>query len=145
MASRAINNVATSVSDGSMFIHANEATGTLADEQDVNPLRKLPSVRAIAQRRAARLNASSIDQREVEKLLEERGQLLHKKFSGGLEAHEERRLNFVRWSLDRVQDARHGHVLDDLETAVEMYERLGADIDRLLRQLQENVMNNRRR
>lgn len=93
------------------------------------------SVGAIAQRRAARLNAANIEEAEVINLKQEHQMLVLKKFDDGFTAADQRRLNFVRWSLDRIQDARHGYALDELENAVEIYEKVGRNVDRLVNQL----------
>jgi hypothetical protein len=58
------------------------------------------SLNAIAARRAGRLNAASVKDKEVEALLEERQSLIAKKFGDGLTRSEDRRLALVRWSLD---------------------------------------------
>ena len=92
---------------------------------------------AITQRRAGRLNASSIGSDEVEELLEERKHLLEKQYSGGISDAERRRLAMIRWSLDRVDDARSGEVLDALEGAIVRYEALRQEIHALMSQLEE--------
>jgi len=60
---------------------------------------------------------------------------LDKKFSGAITRTEENRLSYVRWSLDRVDDAKYGQDLEVLESAVERYERLHADMRDLQAQL----------
>ena len=92
---------------------------------------------AIAQRRAGRLNASSIGSDEVEELIAERKALLEKQYTLGLSEGEIRRLAMIRWSLDRVDDARSGEVLDALEGAIVRYEALRQEIHSLLHQLNE--------
>ena len=86
-------------------------------------------------RRAARINAAHINENEFEKLLTERHALLRMKFDEGLDKSQERRLAFVRWSLDRIQDARHGAALDELESAVAQYEMIGDEINALIKSL----------
>jgi hypothetical protein len=93
------------------------------------------SLNAIAAKRAGRVNAASIDEKEVEQLLEERATLINKKFDTGLSKAETRRLALVRWNLDRIQDARHGEALDDLEAAVSLYEQIGHEITNLMHEL----------
>lgn len=102
-------------------------------------------VYGIARRQAGRLNAASIDEDEFVSLQNERKTLLQQKFDGGLTKAQERRLNLVRWSLDRIQDARDGHALDELESAVEWYERVGHDVQRLISQLEHHVPRGHRR
>ncbi len=103
------------------------------------------SLNAIAARRAGRLNAASVKEREVESLLTERQSLIKKKFAGGLSRGEDRRLALVRWNLDRIQDARHGETLDALEAAVSLYESIGNDIAHLMRELEVHAPKGRRR
>lgn len=89
----------------------------------------------ITERRAGRLNASSISDEEVETLLESRKELLQKQYDGGLDASETRKLALIRWSLDRIDDARSGHILDALEGAIIRYESLREEIKTLMSQL----------
>jgi hypothetical protein len=87
-------------------------------------------------RRVARLNAASIKQSEVDALLRERAELIEKRFGEGLSRADERRLAFVRWSLDRIHDAKHGQSLDVLESAVARYENFSSDIHSLMHELE---------
>ena len=73
-------------------------------------------------RLAARLNATRITEKEHSSLIQERANLLNKRFSDGLTKGEETRLEYVRWSLDRIEDAKHGSALDSLEGAVMRYQ-----------------------
>jgi len=61
--------------------------------------------------------------------------LLDKKFSGTITRKEENRLEYIRWSLDRVEDARHGEALERLEDAVRQYEDFLSDLRYLEREL----------
>ncbi len=103
------------------------------------------SLNAIAARRAGRLNAASVKDKEVDALLAERQSLIAKKFGEGLTRAEGRRLALVRWNLDRIQDARHGETLDELESAVTLYENIGAEIAHLVQELQSFTANGTRR
>jgi len=97
------------------------------------------SVYATTARIAGRINAANIPEEEYQELLAERQELLTKKFDETLTRKESNRLDYVRWSLDRIEDARHGQTLDLLEDAIRQYENLGRDIDRLLNQLREHT------
>src|SRR5437868_566106 len=66
-------------------------------------------------REAGRLNAGQASDRELAELLAERKALLAKKLEQTLNREDSDRLEYVRWSLDRIEDARHGHALDQLE------------------------------
>lgn len=103
------------------------------------------SLNAIAARQAGRVNAASIKESEVDKLLDERKALVTKRFDCGLSKAEERRLALIRWNLDRIQDAKHGATLDALEAAVSLYESIGAEISQLLQNLEAYAPKNRRR
>lgn len=86
-------------------------------------------------KRAGRLNASTTSDEEFNGLLDERKRLLDKKFSSALTRQEENRLQYVRWSLERIEDARHGHELDALEAAINQYEHFYDDLLSLKAQL----------
>lgn len=92
---------------------------------------------AAGSRRAGRMNAAHVSDDELRSLLLQRQHLLDKKFEGSLTRQEELRLEYVRWSLDRIEDARHGEYIDRLESAVGRYEDLKADIQSLLAQLND--------
>ncbi|MCW5575707.1 MAG: hypothetical protein KIT13_06385 [Burkholderiales bacterium] len=80
------------------------------------------SVSAHAARTAARLNASKISDEEYQAWRKERQELVKKEVAGTLTRREETRLSYVRWSLDRIEDARHGEDLDRLEERISRYE-----------------------
>lgn len=103
------------------------------------------SLNAIAARRAGRLNAASVKEKEVEGLLTERRDLIAKKYANGISRAEDRRLALIRWNLDRIQDAKHGETLDALESAVSLYESIGAEIAQLMTELERHAPKGRRR
>ncbi|HYC69363.1 hypothetical protein [Brevundimonas sp.] len=90
---------------------------------------------AASSRRAGRINAAGSSEDELRSLLLQRQHLLDKKFEGSMSRKDEIRLEYVRWSLDRIEDARHGEHLDRLESAISRYEDLKMDIQALLEQL----------
>jgi hypothetical protein len=102
------------------------------------------SIYAITSRQAGRVNALRIPERERQDLLRERQALLDKKFAGQITKRESNRLEYVRWSLDRIEDARHGEELDRLDAAVSDYERARDALTDLHRQLTGLVDEERR-
>jgi hypothetical protein len=105
----------------------------------------LAPIYAITARLAGRLNATRITQAEHQGLLRERQKLLDKKFKGEIDRRESNRLEYVRWSLDRIEDAKHGDVLDELEAAVRRYETFGDSVLDLKQQLTGGVEAERQR
>lgn len=101
---------------------------------------KLPTfgnyVYAATARKAGRVNASAISKDEHEALLAERHSLLDKVFDGTATRSDNNRLAYVRWSLDRIEDAKHGEHLDRLEEVVVRYEHFLKDLDALRQQLE---------
>src|SRR5262245_50736477 len=61
---------------------------------------------AIAARRAARLNAATITDEERDRWLTERMMLVDKEIDETITQAERVRLEYVRWQLDRIEDAR---------------------------------------
>jgi hypothetical protein len=106
---------------------------------DTNPLSS--EVAQQATRRAARLNASKISDQEIADLLAERQKLLDKYFAGTITKGESTRLDYVRWSLGRIEDAKHGAALDTLESHVTRFEELSEQLDALREQLGRAVLN----
>lgn len=82
-------------------------------------------------RLTARLNASKVSDAEVKALHEERQQLLDKQLDGTITKRQLARLDYVRWSLDRIEDAKHGATLDELESQIAQFERLSNQLNQL--------------
>jgi hypothetical protein len=77
-----------------------------------------------AARLAGRLNASAVTDAERNELLAERAKLLDKLDAGTITRKEEIRLEYVRWSLDRIEDARYGPAMDRLEAQIDEFQKL---------------------
>src|SRR5262245_37089044 len=88
----------------------------------------LANVYAATARTAGRINAASVTPEEYQGLLAERQRLLDKKLSGKSSRRDEIRLEYVRWSLDRIEDAKHGAALEALENSVAKYEQFLSDV-----------------
>jgi hypothetical protein len=106
------------------FQSSQPQTGTQSAEglSDFPDFRPSSSVYAYAQRSAARRNAANVSDEEVSSLLKERQRLLDKKLDGTISIRESNQLEYVRWSLGRVEDAKNGEALDRLEEHVNRYE-----------------------
>jgi len=99
---------------------------------------------AVTARQAGRLNATTATDGELTALLNERQMLLDKQFDGTISRAERNRLIYVGWSLDRIEDARYGGALDELESAVSRYERFSEDLELLQRQINQSKRSSRR-
>jgi hypothetical protein len=84
----------------------------------------------------ARMNASAVTDAEREALLAERASLLDKKFATTMTREESSRLDYVRWSLDRIDDAKHGEALDKLETKIGEIKKLSDELQGLFSKLE---------
>jgi hypothetical protein len=84
----------------------------------------------------SKLSFPAPDAGAVAGLVAERNSLAHKLLSGCLVEREQRRLDLVRWYLDRLEEAQLGPALDDLERVVEAQERTAAMVEGFLSQLQ---------
>lgn len=83
--------------------------------------------------RAAAMQIPDVDRHG---LLGNREELLRKKYKGGgLSKSEERLLAFVRWQLDRIDDAELGHQLDALEKIAEVHEHFASRMETILDQM----------
>lgn len=102
------------------------------------------NVAAYSYREAARINAANASDRELDALLAERKLLLKRQMAGTMSRAESDRLAYVRWSLDRIEDARHGHALDRLEEAVASYKRALSDLQHLGSTLRGHLPSSRR-
>jgi hypothetical protein len=95
-------------------------------------------------RTAGRINAANISEVEHERLLRERQRLLDKMLDGSITRKEAIKLEYVRWSLDRIEDAQHGQALEMLEGSVSKYEQFLEDLRSLGARLKEQVPAKRR-
>jgi hypothetical protein len=96
-----------------------------------------PDVVAATSRMAGRINAADISKAEISALLREHQGLVDKVLDGTITRREQNRLSYVRWSLDRIEDAKLGAGLDVLEKNIEQYERILRDVRTLQDQLSE--------
>ncbi|THV13863.1 hypothetical protein [Rhizobium rhizophilum] len=96
------------------------------------------SVYAVTSKVAGRLNATAVSAAEHQALLDERQKLLDRKFSGEFTRRDENRLAYVRWSLDRIEDAQYGPELDKLEEHISQYENLLGEITKFTAQLERH-------
>lgn len=99
----------------------------------------LSKIFVIANKKAERLNAAEISEEEQQSLLEERQLLLDKLFDGVITRTETNRLNYIKWSLDRIEDAKHGDSLDRIEEFVTRYERFERHLHSFQNQLNANT------
>lgn len=100
-----------------------------------------PRAQALASRIAGRAVAAQMSDEEIEARFAERERLIRKKLDGNIARSEERRLQLVRWELDRVEDALHGRDLDRLEMLVLNQEAL----EQAIRELTEGLSSASRR
>ena len=99
---------------------------------------------AATARRAGRLNAASVSDKEYNDLLNERQRLLDRKLDGTISRKNSIRLQYVRWSLDRIEDAKYGAALEELESSVVKYEQFLSDLQELKTQLSSRKTGHRR-
>jgi hypothetical protein len=102
-------------------------------------LPKLTTAAVATAKAAGRIAATRISAAEHERLLKERQRLLDKKFGGTVTKSEENRLAYVRWSLDRIEDAKYGAALDVLEVQVSSYEVLKNELGKFYQQLDAKI------
>jgi hypothetical protein len=92
---------------------------------------------------AGRIAASHVSEEEHQAFLRERQALLDKLFAKTITREEEIRLEYVRWSLDRIEDARHGADLDRLEGTISRYEHFLEEIEQFKGALEKMRMTRR--
>ena len=73
--------------------------------------------------------------KEKNKIITERDRLVTKKFKEGLVKKEEKRLTYVRWQLDRIDDAENGEMIDNLEKIVGDHESFADEVKKLMNSL----------
>ena len=80
-------------------------------------------------RMAGRLSAANTSEVELARYLQEHAALVQKKYNGNFIPADERRLRYLRWILDRIEDAQYGAGLDALEDAVVAYETFYKELE----------------
>lgn len=107
-------------------------------------LPKLTTAAVATAKAAGRIAATRISVAEHERLLKERQRLLDKKFNGEITKAEDNRLAYIRWSLDRIEDAKYGAALDVLEAEVNAYEVLKTELGKFYQQLDAKIVHKHR-
>jgi hypothetical protein len=74
-------------------------------------------------------------------LYDEHRSLALKKVTNELTAAEQRRLEFVRWQLDKISDAEYGERLDVLEALINQHRELQRQIDQFSTGVKHAVLN----
>jgi len=65
---------------------------------------------------------------ERQRFYEEHAYLIDRKFGGGLSTREQQRLTYVRWQLDRFEDADIGDRLDELEELTVLHRQIAEEV-----------------
>lgn len=99
---------------------------------------------AVTSRIAGRINAASVSEQEHRSLLQERQKLLDKMLGDTITPQQANRLEYVRWSLDRIEDAKYGQQLDVLDDYVAKYEAFLKEIGSFKEQLQQRMPKKRK-
>ncbi|WP_156392748.1 hypothetical protein [Rhizobium sp. Root482] len=131
-------------SQESSFAKSSRAEPAWTTDPLVLPRLNTRSAYAAGAKAAARLNATTATAKEEEDLLSERQRLLDRLFSGEITTEEKNRLDYVRWSLDRIEDARHGATLDALEIQADAYESFVVEVNKFYEQLNSRVQRPKR-
>ncbi|CAN7268888.1 hypothetical protein [Caballeronia sp. LjRoot31] len=82
---------------------------------------------------------------ERQRLLEERQKLIDRKLSGTLSQSDRNRYEYVLWTLDQIEDARHGAALDRLEMSIARYESFMEGVEQLAKDVQRVSLTQRKR
>lgn len=89
-------------------------------------------------RMASRLLAAGTTEEEHQALLAERQTLLDRFVDETITRRESIRLEYVRWLLDRIEDAKYGQDLDVIEDHISRYEKFLEDIEDFKEALQRS-------
>jgi hypothetical protein len=85
----------------------------------------------------ARMSATQVKESEVRRLQAEHRRLALEEVMKRLSPEQEARLRYIRWNLDRIEDARSGAGLDILHAEVMLYRQLANDLQSLKRSIDE--------
>ena len=135
--------------DGSLSF----ATGTSISPREENSslsfagfnIETNPEIRLETKKLARAIINKRHGEEERQRLLDERQKFIDKKLAGRLSGSESNRYEYVIWTLDQIEDARHGAALDRLETSIERYESFLDGVEQLARDVKRVSMTHRRR
>lgn len=99
---------------------------------------EIPEERAFSINELKRLNrivTRKIPVHTIDELIEERNALVKKEIYQGFSPKEKRRLIYIKWQLDRIDDALYGENIDFLETLVEQRNSFAQNLRELLEKL----------
>jgi hypothetical protein len=82
---------------------------------------------------------------ERKQIISERNQLVQKQFKVSLSIKEEKRLKYIRWQLDRIDDAESGEFLDYLEKITEAHEKFAKELNAFLTQISNIQISTKKR
>lgn len=82
---------------------------------------------------------------ERQKLLAERQTILERQFAGLASRSDMNRIEYINWTLDQIEDARHGAALDRLEASIARYESFLEGVERLTQDVHRASMTRRKR
>jgi hypothetical protein len=76
--------------------------------------------------------AKKISLQDEKYFITKHSELVRKKFTGGLSNDEQKQLDFIRWQMDRIDDARNGEHMDHLTQIIESHEEFAQDLEKIL-------------
>jgi hypothetical protein len=113
-----------------------EGPATGADTSQVRPPRfEIDTRNTVLTTFAGRLNAGKTSPAEIESWFREHAALTMKEMEETLDPADIARLDYVRWNLNRIEDARVGPHIDKLEVAIDHYEGFLTEIRQFLGEL----------
>lgn len=123
--------------DPAMLLERSVSKKPIFDDNYLPTLTDSRSVEISTSYGTSRRNAATISKQEIQDLLAERATLVDKALDRTISAKEARRLDYVRWSLDRIEDAMHGSDLDEIENVVQQYENFKDDLYEFIKSLKQ--------
>lgn len=82
---------------------------------------------------------------ERQTLLAERQVILERQFAGSASRSDLNRFEYINWTLDQIEDARHGEALDRLEASIARYESFLEGVEQLTQDVRRVSMTRRKR
>lgn len=105
--------------------------GEAATSLSLPEFAKVDPANAVAARLAGRANALQISESDHREFVRERARLINKKLVGEATKRELNRLEYVQWTLDRIEDAKFGQSLEALDDYARQYENFLSEIEEL--------------
>lgn len=143
------NNKYTSNQDLEMYIKVGRKQHLNLSEEDLSATESIKKNSVVSQENRKLIERNAVLQvcaDQEEDLLQERSKIIKDKYLGdGISKDQAKRIKYINWMLDRIEDAKSGDYLDLLETTVKSQKLISNDLTSFLDEVEKIRQKNPRK